>query len=89
MKTNLYATVAPVISLEGTINVTATEPILQGVITAGFFIPCFIGGAKGFAVAPTAIKTLRDVDGYILKDNSGYILTVTEGEKAWLTNQEI
>ena len=87
MKTNLYATVAPVIALEGTINVTANKPE-GGAITSGFFIPCFYGGAKGYAGTPMVTKVLIDVDNYILKDNSGSIITVMEGDETWLTSTD-
>lgn len=87
MKTNLYATVAPVIELEGTIHIVPTKPEVEGVITAGYWIPCFCG-EKGLAVTPTATKVLIDVDNYILKDSSESILTVMEGDEAWQTSTD-
>lgn len=84
---NLQATIDAVIELKGTINVS-TNKHEGGAITSGFFIPCFYGGAKGFAGTPMVTKVLIDVDNYILKDNSGSIITVMEGDETWLTSTD-
>lgn len=88
MKQKLYGVINSVKKLSGTINVVATKQGTGGAITSGFFIPCFYGGAKGFAGTPTTTKILIDVNGYILKDNSGSILTVMEGDETWLTSTD-
>lgn len=87
MKQKLYGVINNIKKLNGTINIVPTKPEVEGVITAGYWIPCFYG-EKGLAVTPTTTKVLIDVDNYILKDNSGSILTVMEGDEAWQTSTD-
>lgn len=88
MKQRLYGVINTVKKLNGTINVTASKAEIKGAISGGFWIPFLIGTAKGFGATPTTTKTLIDVNGYILKDSSGSILTVMEGDEAWQTSTD-
>ena len=90
MKQKLYGVINNIKKLNGTINIVPTKPEVEGVITAGYWIPCFYG-EKGLAVTPTTTNELIDVDNYILKDSSASILTVMavmEGDEAWQTSTD-
>ena len=83
---NLQATIDTLIELKGTINASTTTS--NGEETGGLTIVNFIG-AIGWGGTPTTTKVLIDVDNYILKDNSGSILTVIEeGDEAWQTSTD-